>query len=141
MRSVFVHLKEATEDNAALWLSSFTYAQGLKAPWLYPDSKNATLYINFYRDYQEFEPEDYERLIATLGCAPSLSIIADVSGRVDGTTEVKYFVTAALRQFNGVGEDEYSTHFWTLEEIEDNILVEGLHFFDFKGAYKLHSEE
>ncbi|WP_194927230.1 hypothetical protein [Catenulispora pinisilvae] len=38
----------------------------------------------------------------------------------------------------GVAVDDYSDQCWTLQEIESDLKVDGLGFFDFRGHYEQH---
>ena len=60
----------------------------------------------------------------------------DISGRHDGTTEVMELVTLLLSEFPIYFMDDYTNHFWTLEEITDNKKIEGHCFFDYIGWYE-----
>ena len=62
-----------------------------------------------------------------------VSVAADVSGRHGGDEEVHLFVCALFGAFSGVAQDDYSEHFWSLEEIQQNTTVQGLRFFDYTG--------
>ncbi|MFC0552705.1 hypothetical protein ACFFHJ_17605 [Planotetraspora thailandica] len=55
----------------------------------------------------------------------------EVSGRVDGTAEVRHLTLALLAQ-GGIAMDDYSDHLWTAEEVADDRAVDGLHFFGFR---------
>ncbi|MEW6128620.1 MAG: hypothetical protein AB1757_16395 [Acidobacteriota bacterium] len=102
MRSVFGHLKNAPEEEVIEWLTSFVGMRSADGMWRYPNEKTPVLYIEFYHDYQtEFESEDYQNLLSKLGNKPSITIVADVSGRVPGITEVKLFIIELLKQFDG----------------------------------------
>ena len=116
MRTVFAHLKNASDREVAEWLSSFVGLRCSDDMWRYPHAEAPVLYIEFYRDYHsEYEPEEYERLVKELGGEPSTTVVADVSGRADGTTEVKALFGGLLRRFDGLASDNYSSHYWTIE--------------------------
>lgn len=55
----------------------------------------------------------------------------DISGRHDGTVEIKQLLHELLSQINGFAMDDFTEYFWTLEEIENGTLVEGRAFFDY----------
>src|SRR5258705_9640010 len=117
MRSVQVHLIRARQDDVRAVLSAFARHQ---APdqWLYPlGSENPTLYIEFFTDFSCYESDDLAILERALGRLPEVSVIADVSGRVPGDLEVRAFVEFLLTRFEGVADDEFADHCWTLAEI------------------------
>ncbi|MFJ1540062.1 hypothetical protein ACIODS_16100 [Micromonospora chalcea] len=69
------------------------------------------------------------------GGRPSWAVHVDVSGRVDGTAEVRRLTSVLLGQ-GGVAMDDYSDHVWTAEQIAADVTVDGLRFFDFRGHYE-----
>jgi hypothetical protein len=73
--------------------------------------------------------------------SPLTTVVADVSGKADGTTEVKALFGELLRRFDGLASDNYSRHYWRIHEIGNNVLVDGLTFFDFMGAYRRDREQ
>ena len=116
MRSVFVHLREATEVEVAEYLSQM-YAAGGEQQWTMRDRKDdPLLYIGFYRDMNtEFETEDYFSLLEKLGGEPSLSIVAYVSGA--GAEEARKFACDILGRWDGLAQDDHCDYFWTRDEI------------------------
>lgn len=140
MRSVFVHLIGVTREAVCARLSEF--ADGVGDEWRFPrDSKSHTLEIGFYRDLElESEPEDLEILKASLGQLPDLIVFANISGRIPGDAEARQFVIFLLRHFRGVAWDDYTSHCWTLAEIESDHEVSGHPFFDYDGWYKERHE-
>src|SRR5437763_946063 len=57
--------------------------------WNYQKNDDTFLYIKFYSDFSlELEPEDYQLLVQTLGQAPDVSLLADISNRHSGDEEV-----------------------------------------------------
>src|SRR5690349_19070996 len=96
MRTVFVHLKNASESEIEEWLSSLAGRLD-DGQWRYPDAITPILYFEFYPNYKrEAWPEDYSRLANELGNEPSTTLVSHVSGTVPGTSEVRQFVTAIL---------------------------------------------
>lgn len=140
MRTIFVHLREATEEQVASFLSeAFPNQKG--PPWILSVAGDAHLYIRFCRNWQaESEAEEIECLRAMLGGKPSVSLSADVSGRHSGDAEMREFVSRILSKFDGLAEDEYTEGFWTMEEIireyrkPSNLSGkwEGQTFFDYR---------
>ncbi|MEZ0112984.1 hypothetical protein ABH920_007009 [Catenulispora sp. EB89] len=87
--------------------------------------------------FSDWEPDDIRRIESVLGYRPTWAVQADVSGRVDGTPEIRDFLGRVLED-GGVAVDDYSDHCWTLQEIESGFTIEGLGFFDFRGHYERH---
>lgn len=129
MRSVLVHL-QAEEAAVLAFLDERFPAQ--RDPWVDFVEGDACLYIRLYRDHEtEMEPEELHALRAHFGDAQPLSVIADVSGRHDGTEQVQRFARALLSRWRGVVQDEFTDHLWTLEELTSGATVDGMRFFDF----------
>lgn len=136
MRSVQVHLIDAKAEDVRAALSAFARQQ-TPEQWLYPPAaREPSLYIEFFTDFSAYETKDFAALEQALGRQPDLSVIADVSGRVPGLTEVREFVECLLARFRGVAYDEFSPHLWTLPEIRSGAKVNGHHFFDYEGWYR-----
>ncbi len=136
MRSVQIHLIDTKPEDVRAALSGFARQQ-TSEQWLYPpDAKQPSLYIEFFTDFSCYEPEDFAILERALGRRPDVSVVADVSGRVPGHTEVRAFAECLLTRFRGVVDDEFARHGWTLAEIRAGTTVEGHHFFDYEGWYR-----
>jgi hypothetical protein len=140
MRSVVIHLARVTRDAISTRLSQFAEAQKGES-WIYPPhSSRPSLYLEFYDDYeQEFEQEELRPLISALGQKPDVSVIANVSGRVPGDVEVRALAECLLGAFQGVAQDEYSEHCWSLAEICSGAKQDGLKFFDYEGWHRSKS--
>jgi hypothetical protein len=120
MRTVIVHLRNATEEQVEQFLSN-TYPAQEGPPWVCFVEGDACLYIDVYRHLAiEFEPERVAALHSALGCAPSVSVSADVSGRHAGDEQVGDFVFKLLSAFEGLAGDEYTEGFWTLDDIKSD---------------------
>jgi len=85
--------------------------------------------------FSDWEPEEVADVDAALGYHPTWALQLDITGRIDGTDEVRG-LAALLLDHGGVAYDDYSSHAWTLQEIEDGFVVDGLRFFDFRTAYE-----
>jgi hypothetical protein len=91
------------------------------------------LWIDFYRDGpREFEPEDLACLVKALGAEPSISVVADVSGRHPADDQVRSFITAVRGGFQGLAQDDYTDHDWTVQEVRSGCRVQGHPFFDYR---------
>jgi hypothetical protein len=141
VRTIFLHLREATEEQVASFLTEAFPSQN-GPPWILAVGDDPCLYVDFRRNWQaESEPEEIECLRAVLGGGPSVSLSADVSGRHPGDAEVRNFVSQVLSEFDGVAEDEYTEGFWTKAEIVAEVRKssnlpgrrERLTFFDHQG--------
>ncbi|MCQ4206430.1 hypothetical protein [Streptomyces longispororuber] len=85
--------------------------------------------------FTDWEPEDVRLLDSALGYHPTWALQVNVSGRIDGTAEIRSFLSHILHA-GGVAIDDYSDHCWTLEEIDSEHKVDGLGFFDFRTHYE-----
>ncbi|MFD3687183.1 hypothetical protein ACFWTE_20490 [Nocardiopsis sp. NPDC058631] len=83
--------------------------------------------------FSDWDPDDVAVLETDLGHRPEWAVQADISGRVDGTAEIRRLVELLL-EHGGRAVDDYSAHPWTLEEIESGAVVGGLRFFDFRAV-------
>lgn len=125
MRSIFIHLKNASKTEIREYLDTITSKPNGTSgvDWLVVSEEgDPVLYVAFYNDYEEFEPQDWNNLLLVLGNEPSVSIVADISGRHSGTGEVFEFVEKILTKFDGVAQDDRSEHCWTLEEMTQAAL-------------------
>ncbi|MFC1833597.1 hypothetical protein ACFL2Q_02540 [Thermodesulfobacteriota bacterium] len=130
MRSVHVYLKNVDQATVAEALD--LVCNGGSAPqWLWLKDDDAVLYVEFFDYYGDYEPEEWRRLTRKLGCEPSVSIVADVSGRHDGRREVPAFVRSLLERFPGVVGDDYE-FYWTFREVLSEKKQGGRTFFDIK---------
>jgi hypothetical protein len=131
VRSVVVHLRD-TNENDVTELLRLTYPPHVGPRWIADIGGDACLYITFYRD-GPLEAGDWKRLVEAFGGEPSISIIADVSGRHPGSEQVRHFVTSLLGRFSGAAQDDYSPHLWSIDEIVSGHRVHGHPFFDYTG--------
>lgn len=90
--------------------------------------------------FTDWEPEAVRRLDEALGQHPTWALQIGVSGRIDGSTEVRDLLSHLLRA-GGVAVDDYSDHCWTLQEVQHELKVDGLGFFDFLGHYARSREQ
>ncbi len=130
MRSVFVYLKNVDKAKVVVALDKICDQRGaLLDGWICLTKGTPVLYVDFYTDLEiEFEPDDWTRLIDSLGCKPSVSVTANVSGRHNGRPEVIAFLKALLDKFEGVVQDD-SESIWTMQEVLSGDIKEGRGFF------------
>ena len=137
MRSVFFHLVGATRQAVAGRLSAFATANGPDGWLLSAGSSDPVLYVGFYDHLLvEAEPASLESIQASLGTMPHVSLVVDVSGRVPGDVELREVAALILTAFEGVAQDDYTSHCWTLAEIQKGMTKCGHPFFDYDGWYR-----
>ena|GEM_PF-1558880 len=146
MRSIFIYLKTATEDQLSRFLDNYFGQPATdQAPgsnnWIWEVNNDAVLYISFYDAYDaELESETKEALHHALGGPPTACLSADVSGRHPGDQEVREFIRLILSSFEGVAQDDYTDSFWLLLEIEQGHYHNGHPFFDYQGWHEKHKQ-
>ncbi|MGC5021317.1 hypothetical protein [Micromonospora sp. DT47] len=132
MRGVFVF---PSIEQAAVVALLDHLSLGQRHPWLV----DGCLYVELTTEddclYRDWEPEAVRGLSRACGQRPSWAFQIDVSGRVDGTAEVRRLTLTLLAQ-GGIAMDDYSDHPWTAEEIANDVAVDGLCFFDFRTHYE-----
>ncbi len=135
MDSVVVHLRDVTEKQVTEFLEcAYSFQHG--PPWIDAVSGDAALFINLYPNARaEFEPEQWAKVVAALGFEPTVSVIADVSGRHKLERRERVFVRKMLTAFRGVAQDGFTDYCWTLEDFLSGKRIEGHPFFDFSGWY------
>jgi len=134
MRSVYFHLTGVSQFQVAKYLYAIADPSG-DDNWAFPrDSSPPVLFVGFNDDLDaEVEAEDRALLIAALGKMPDVVVMADISDRAPGSIEVMEFAQLLLEKFPGVAWDDYTTHCWTLPQIQSRAKVLGHPFFDFAG--------
>jgi hypothetical protein len=134
MRSVYFHLIDVSQFQVAKYLYAISDPSG-DDNWSFPrDAAPPVLFVGFNEDLQaEAEAEDLQLLTAALGKLPDVVVMADVSDRAPGSIEVMDFAQLLLGKFRGVAWDDYTTHCWTLPQIQSGTKVLGHAFFDFAG--------
>lgn len=103
-------------------------------PWIYQVNGDAALYIRFY---EEILPDERAILILAMGGMPSVSISADLSGRhwARRIMIMKDFVSGILSSFDGLANDGYSDHHWTLKEVISGRTNEQGQQLEFFGGF------
>jgi hypothetical protein len=138
--TVAVYLCNTTESEVRAYLDRCF--PGQRDPWLVCVGGDPCLYINIHDDMLEFDcmraGEQLASLRTALGGDCSHIVAADISGRHYGTNQATRFITTMLSRFRGVAVDDYTEHFWTLEEIQRGDSFEGLKFCDSKGFHRLN---
>lgn len=134
MRTVFMFPVTGRDETVAM-LDRHLPAQ--RDPW----SMEGALYIDVDDErtgylFCDWDPGEVALVDAALGYHPTWALQVNVSGGVDGTAEL-HRLAALLLGSGGVAFDCYSDHAWTLREIEDGTVVDGLRFFDFRTYHEL----
>jgi hypothetical protein len=138
MKLVFIYLIKTTLEELNNYLSQ-NYAHDPRidiSEWIDVDDANdPVLYINMMesKSWEQSYGELNEGLNAILGEQPTHVVQIDVSGRHEGDQEVQKCIHVLLSRFSGVVQDEFTDHFWTLQEIQSGTQIEGHLFFDYKG--------
>ncbi|MGI5440036.1 hypothetical protein ACQEV4_22425 [Streptomyces shenzhenensis] len=135
MRSVFVFPAGERAETVA---SLDRHLPEQRDPW----TVEGNLYIEIDDEetdylFSDWAPDDVVALEAAVGRRPTWAVQIDVSGRIDGTTEVHQLVELLL-QPGGVATDDCSAHAWTLQEIKTGAVNDGLRFFDFRAHHALN---
>jgi hypothetical protein len=138
MRSVFVFpAGERAETVATL----DRHLPGQRDPW----TVDGNLYIEIDDEqaghlFSDWDPDDVAALEVAVGHRPWWALQIGISGRIDGTAEVRQLVELLLKH-GGVAVDDYSAHPWTLQEIRSGAMVGGLRFFDYRAHHELDDEQ
>lgn len=135
MRTVFVFPPDTLAVTTALLDATMPGADGFwtdEKLQVELDSEDRRLGL-----FSDWEPGDVHRVEEALGYHPTWALQVNVSGRIDGTDEIRTFAAQFLKT-GGVAVDDYSNHCWTLQEIESDLKIDGLGFFDFRGHYYKH---
>lgn len=99
------------------------------------------LFIDIFRHLDRpWLAEARKALAQSLGREPTVSIVADVSGRHPADEQVRAFVCGLLSAFEGVAQDEYTNHCWSSEQIMTGYRVQGHPFFDYKGWHEEYKD-
>ncbi|WP_405476422.1 hypothetical protein [Streptomyces sp. NBC_00009] len=138
MRSVFVF---PAGERAQTVASLDQRLPQQRDPW----PLDGNLYIDIVDDesghlFSDWDPDEVAVLEGAVGHHPGWAVQIDISGRIDGTTEIHQLVALVLVH-GGVAFDDYSAHPWTLQEIESGTVIGGLRFFDFRTYHELHREQ
>jgi hypothetical protein len=135
METIIVHLWDTNEEEVASFLQD-TYPCQKGPPWIDEIEGDACLYINIYYDlFIESDPKEIAELTSFFGREPSVHVSADISSRHLGDHDSD-FARTLLKRYRGVANDEYTSHLWTLEEIDSGYLVQGHTFSDHLGWYE-----
>lgn len=143
MRSVWFSIigPQPSEVEALLRGNGFIRLEGLPGQLNYEVGEDAVMFVTCenYDWVQKYHlEEEYAELVNAIGGkTPTVSVVADVSGRVPGDDEVRLLARCLLERFHGFAFDDYLSysHAWTLAEIMDGARVDGLKFFDYEGHF------
>ncbi len=139
MRSILLHLKNTTQAEVTAHLDQecrHRSLSGRNKQWSWCTEEEPVLYIGFINAAQDLGAEDLEIVRQALGSEPSVTIAVDVSGQSGGDAEVPDFISYVLLAFEGVAQDDYTSHVWYLDEILSEVQKEGHPFFDYLGWHK-----
>jgi len=136
MRSIFVFIKKSDREQVIACLNSIcTKRNGSTDAWITETNGDPVLYVEFSENsfQNEIGANEWNDLVSKLGEEPKMSISVDISGRHDGKNEVMNFLASFLEINEGYVMDDYTDYAWSLNEIRNSVLVEGLPFFDYTG--------
>lgn len=144
MRSIWFSLLGARvpEVEAELLRHGFVHPDGV-GELRYPSAHDPTLYVKCegYEWVERYGLQDeYAELLQAIGGRePTAHVGVDVSGRIPGDVEVRQLAAILLRKFDGFVFDGFLSyaHAWTLSEIEQETVYDGLKFFDYLGHWNL----
>jgi hypothetical protein len=88
---------------------------------------NDILFVDFYREGPS-EVEDWDGRFQRFGGPPAVTVAANLSGRHEGSPQVREFVDELLSRFRGVAEDDFALRFWTRDEVVEDAVVDGRPF-------------
>lgn len=141
MRSVFAYLRDTTIDEVATFLDRTCPSQ-IGPPWIWESQGDVSLYIRCESGMAaNNDLEDGDSILVALGAPPTVTVIADVSGRHSGDDEVRGLLSELLRSFRGVACDDYTSHAWALEEVLSGHKVNGHPFFDYQGWHEANARK
>jgi hypothetical protein len=130
MRSVIVHLWNATESDVAATLGDLYVSNGPEG-WKLERNGDPYLYIGIYR-FGPIENENWLTRFAARSGPPSVSVFADISDRHDGWPETQAFVVNLLAKFDGLAEDDRGLRFRSRAQVLADTRVEGHLFGDWR---------
>ncbi|WP_223596684.1 DUF3888 domain-containing protein [Neobacillus bataviensis] len=145
MRSVILIFEDDKQDAIIRFFDSYcneSFGEWPEKQWNVLVNDDACLYINPIFEYED----DFIPFIEDIEDEDSLKILKeidnnvvlwgiDISGRHDGRKEVTELIIQLFSVESGYAIDDYTDHFWTMEEIQNKKLIKGHAFFDFKGCY------
>jgi len=140
MRSVFFVFECSISENISAFLDVYCDYFNLSSTvkqWIVQCNNDPCLYIeNTHLSEKDLCFEDSGIPLLFSDMANPVVWSVNISGRHDGATEVVELVTALLSEFPMYIMDDYTNHFWTLEEITYNKKIEGHCFFDHLGWHE-----
>jgi hypothetical protein len=132
MRSAGVIFKNSTLINVIEWLNQFGVKAYRENQWCYLSSqKEVIFYMWLYNTLKnDFESDQIQELTKILSGEPSVWISIQIPGRFDSRGEVRLFVITLLKEFEGIAFDDDTNHWWSLADIENDLIFDGHRFFD-----------
>ena len=144
MRSIFFIFEEQNKNIVASFLDEHcdqSWTEGQYKQWNILKNGNPIFYI---RDIEPIESmlfgmeEDHKQDIFrqnNLQCS-LLYCQIDISGRYEGTPDVQALLSRLFNTVRGYAMDDFTSHLWSYDEIENDVLIEGHVFFDNDGWYE-----
>ena len=127
MESVLIYLNDERSDV----LRTLEEFLGPKTEhgWTWP-SEDVVLFIDFYEDYSEIEPDFMKSICNKLGSFPKTTIGADVRRSANKRKKVLEFFIHVLTKHFGIADDDRND-LWTLEQLLNDEHQNGVKFFDY----------
>ena len=138
MRSCFFIFEEKNINAVTVFLHSYCDESFEEIQWNILKNGDGLFYIRIYPAEELFiyiEDKSYFYKLSNMQY-PLLYCQVDISGRHDGTPEIRRLLTQLFSKVRGYAMDDYTDYFWTHKEIYNNVLIEGHRFFDYLGWYE-----
>ena len=144
MRSIFFIFEEQNKDSVASFLDRHcdeSWTEGQYKQWNIYKNGDALFYIrdiepieSLLNDMEEDEKQDLARQNNLQ--PPLLYSMIDISGRHEGTAEVKALLAQLFSIARGYAMDDFTSHLWSYDEIDKSVSIKGHMFFDYNGWYE-----
>ena len=144
MRSILFVFEEINKNNVANFLDRHcdeSWTEGQYKQWNILKNGDPIFYIRniepielLLNGMEEDEKQDVisqNNLLCSLLCCQ-----IDISGRHEGTPEIKALLSQLFSATRGYAMDDFTNHLWSYDEIENDVSVKGHGFFDNDGWYE-----
>ena len=109
-------IPKSRASGLAAFLSGRLPAQS--APWVVSLNGQAAIFLNIVSaEEADLEPTDLRQLKLRLEAEELTALLADVSVRNIGCSELRELMAEVLERFSGLASDDVAAHWWTAEEI------------------------